>query len=251
MKNRTFFGCICFALIVMMLVSPAVAIVENREIPASSDPLERDSPENIAALKHHIAYIGESQEARMDGIISYISRIGGNDEAGRLREIRNDYMAAAASIPLMKTADRINDLRDDMCVQSGLFAEETQARMLISGGTQEGMREQVNIALKTFDLSLKNGTEPLWLAGERARLIVFDRESRERNFSIRNLKDQGIDTTIAEEISGRIDAKRTEMEAAVMTGGEEKIPVINTEIKSLNRQFRNTIAEYAAYRRSG
>jgi hypothetical protein len=249
--RTTAIRCTCLLLISLVLILPVSAIVENIEIPASRDLPDRDRPENIAALKNHNAYIGESQEARMIGVISYINSISGGTGAGKLQEIRSDYMAAAASIPLMNRSDRINELRDEMCIQSGRFAQETQGRMLIFNGTPDGMRETVNISLNAFDRSLDNGTEPLWLAGKNARIVIFDRESQERNYTLRNLKDEGYDVTGPEEISDRINAKRSGLESAAAMSDGEKILAINTELRSLNQQFRNSIAALRAIPKTG
>ncbi|WP_321504382.1 hypothetical protein [uncultured Methanoregula sp.] len=247
MDNRVIpVGCLCLILICLIVVPTVCAIVENIEVPASKDPLERDSPANIAALKLHAAYIGASQHARMDGVISYIDGIGGSDGAERLRQAEDDYMAAASSIPVVQTADQINDLRDDMHVQSRMFEEETHARLLFFNGTAEGMQASVNISVNAFDLSLKGMTDPLWLSEAGARIIVFDRESRERNYTMRTLAETGVDITRAQQISGRIDALRPKLEAVVLGSRDRTIFTINSDIKSLNRMYRNTIAEYRA-----
>lgn len=218
--------------------------MDGVEIPASTDPLDRDRPENIAALKSHIAYVGESQEARMNGVISYIDTIGGSAGAGKLRQIQDDYLAAAATIPVMQTADQINSLRDDMCVQSRLFAEETRAKMGMFNGKPDGMQKAVDTSMNAFDVSLNSMTDPLWLSRESARIVVFNRESQERNFTIRSLKDKGVDITQAQQISDQIDAKRSDLEAALRNNKDGAITKVNTGIKSLNQEFRNTVSTY-------
>jgi ribosomal protein L13E len=246
MKQRTISrGCLCLILAFLVLVPAACAIVENREIPASIDPPERDSPANIAALKQHAAYIGGSQQARMDGVIAYIETLGGSDNSERLRRVQNDYMAAAASIPAVGTADQIGDLRDEMRVQSGRFEEETHARLLFLNGTAEGVQEYVNISLTAFDLSMKDMTDPFWLSKTSARLVVFDHESRERNFTMRNLAEAGVDVRDARALAGGIDEMRPKFEAVVQQNNRYgTIFSLNSEVKSLNQKYRNTIDGY-------
>jgi len=228
----------------LFLVTAVCALMDGVEIPASTDPLDRDRPENIAALKSHIAYVGESQEARMNGVISYIDTISGSAGAGKLRQIQDDYLAAAATIPVMQTADQINSLRDDMCVQSRLFAEETRAKMGMFNGKPDGMQKAVDTSMNAFDVSLNSMTDPLWLSRESARIVVFNRESQERNFTIRSLKDKGVDITQAQQISDQIDAKRSDLEAALRNNKDGAITKVNTGIKSLNQEFRNTVSTY-------
>ena len=241
-------GILCFILFCLVLVPSVSAIVEYLEVPASSDPLARDSPENIAALKNHIAYIGGSQEARMDGVIAYIETAGGSTGIGNLRQIESDYMAAASTIPAMKTADQINSLRDEMCILSGHFAEETQARLLLFNGSSDEMQKHIAISINAFDLSLAGMTDPLWLSQTTARVTVFGRESAERNFTLRNFRENGIDINEAQMISERIDAIRPLLEGALRENKPETVLEINTKIKSLNQQYRNTLAGYRASR---
>jgi len=216
------------------------------EIPASSDPLYQDRPENIAALKTHIAYVGVSQEARMDGVIGYISNISGSAGIGKLQQIRDDYLSAAATIPLLNSSDDINSLRNDMCAQTRLFAEETQIQLVVFNGTPEAMRSTAAASVNAFELSFTSMTNPLWLSRDSARIVVFNRESEERNFTLNSLSQKGIDITRAREISEQIDAKRSEVEAALRDNHHGAILNVNTGIKSLNQQFRNTVGDYRA-----
>ncbi|MFA4878387.1 MAG: hypothetical protein WC586_13365, partial [Methanoregula sp.] len=171
--------------------------------------------------------------------------ISGMAGSEKLREIRNDYLAAAASIPVVLTADQINDLRDDMSVQSRHFEEETDLQLLFINGTREGMQGKVNTSLSAFDLSLEGMTEPFWLSEVSARVLVFDRESRERNFTLRSLTELGIDVRDAREISYRIDAMRPRLEAVLENSGRYgTIFSMNSEIKSLNQEYRDRVAGY-------
>ncbi|MFA4877421.1 MAG: hypothetical protein WC586_08405 [Methanoregula sp.] len=246
--HKRVFSIVCLLLIIgsLFLVTAVCAIVENIEVPASKDPLDRDRPENIAALKTHIAYVGESQDARMNGVITYVNNISGSAGVERLKQIQDDYLAAAASIPFMQTADRINALRDDMCTQTRLFAEETKMQVVTFNGTPEGMRETADASMKVFDLSFSSMTDPLWLSRENARIKVFTQESQERNFTLRSLSEKGIDITQARQISDQIDAKRADLEAALRNKQEQGMLQANTGIKNLNQQFRNTVAGYRA-----
>ena len=233
---------LCLILFCLVLIPPVSAIVEYLEVPSSSDPFDRDRPENIAALKNHIAYISGSQEARMDGVIAYIDTISRSTEIDDLRQIQADYMAAAATIPVMNTSDQITALRDEMCTLSGHFAQETQSRLLRCNGNSGEMQKRIAISINAFDLSLAGMTDPIWLSQPGARITVFGRESYERNFTLRSLKEKGFEMSGAQRVSERIDAIRLELEAAVLGNKAETVLEINTKIKSLTQQYRNTVA---------
>jgi len=236
-------GCLFLFISCFLLVSAVYAISNTMEIPASQDPLERDSPENLAALKSHIAYTSESQEARMSGVISYIERISDRQGIEKLHQIRNDYLAAAATIPVLPTADGINDIQGDMCKLSQQFAAETKSQIQFFNGTTDAMQESINVSEQAFDESMNNAPDPLWLSHDNARLKVFLRESRERTEILESLNKSSVDITEARAVSDRIDAKRPELETALHKR-DGSIGAVNTEIKSLNQQFRNTIAKY-------
>jgi hypothetical protein len=242
-KRNISLACLLLLIGSLFLVTAACAL-DPIDIPASKDPLDRDRPENIAALKTHIAYVGSSQEARMDGVIAYINNISGNAGIENLQQIRDDYLSAAASIPVMQTADQINGLRDDMCTRTRQFSDETKAQMILFNGTPEGIKQAADASVNAFDLSLNGMTNPLWLSRESARVTIFGRESQERNFTLRSLSDKGMDISQAQEISDQIDAKRSDIEAALRNQQGEAMTQANTAIKGLNQQYRNTISGY-------
>nr|WP_320162489.1 hypothetical protein [uncultured Methanoregula sp.] len=236
----------CLLLIIgsLFLATAVCALSDTIEVPVSNDTLDRDRPENIAALKTHIAYVGGSQEARMNGVIAYVNNISGSAGVEKLQEIRDDYLAAAASIPVMQTADQINALRDDMCAQSRLFADETKNQLVMFKGTPDGMRETADASMNAFDISFNSMTNPLWLSRQNARVTIFSRESQERNFTLTSLSEKGVDITQARQISAQIDAKRSDLEAALRSNQGDAITQINTGLKNLNQQFRNTVGDY-------
>jgi hypothetical protein len=243
-KRQVSLGCLCICLLGFVLVPAVCAISDTIEIPASRDTLERDSPQNIAALKDHIAYDGESQEARMDGVISYIDMIGDRDGVEKLQWIQDDYLAAASLITVMQTSDQITALRDDMSIQSRSFSEEAKLRITRLNGSPEGMRERVNESVNAFEFSLNGTSDYLWLSHENARIKVFNRESRQRNVTLQDLNEQGIDIAQARQISDQIDAKLPDLESALRNNRDGAAGRITTELRSLNQQFRNTVAEY-------
>ena len=64
----------------------------------------------------------------MEGVIQYIEQISGGMGSARLYQIQEDYLIAAPSIPVFRTANEINIAREEMRYQSLLFAEETNVK---------------------------------------------------------------------------------------------------------------------------
>lgn len=235
----------------ILLVSSAVIIPvsasvsdDTAPIPESRDLPAQDNPEAISALKTHIAYVGQSQDARMNGVISYIDRISDAKGSQTLREIRDDYLCIASSIPLMQTADDISEARLQMQQQSRLFAEETKAQIVIFDGNTTQMREHSTAAVQVMEESFVSLNRSLWLAKESARLTVFNRESEQRATILQNLSEQGVDVSRAAGISDQIDAKRSELKKALTDRSVPALLTVNAGIKPLNREFRKAVDDY-------
>ena len=63
--------------LVCALFTPVLAnlTTDGNPVPVSKDTLAQDNPELIGPLKTHVAYVGQTQDARMDGVIDYIDTI--------------------------------------------------------------------------------------------------------------------------------------------------------------------------------
>ncbi len=232
---------ICLLILTAVLVPVASAFGENKP-----QPLAENSPEIISALKNHIVYVGESQEARMDGIIRYIDVISNGAGNLDLEWIQEDYLTAASSIPLMYTAREINDAREEMGRQSLNFANAAQDQVVLFNGNFNIMRDYINDSMIALSDSFVPAKDPSWLARSSARLAVFNASSFERNTTISDFARQGIDVTKAREISDQIDAERTSLENALGHHTNVTIQSVNSNIKFLNQQFRNAILDYRA-----
>jgi hypothetical protein len=231
-----------------MIVPVPAAVSADVTLPASSDTLAKDNPEVIAALKTHVAYVGQSQDARMDGVIGYIDTISNGEGSHSLREIREDYLIIASSIPVMQTADDIAEARLGLQRQSRLFAEETRAQLLLFNGSTDAMREQAAKRVEAVENSATSLTDSLWLAKETARLTIFNRESEQREALLRGLSRQGIDVSRAANISQQIDAKRSDLQSALSARSVPALAAVNTGLRPLNAEFRKTVEEYRAGR---
>jgi hypothetical protein len=227
-------------------VSPVLASVsaDTTIIPQSRDTLAQDNPEFIRALKTHVAYVGQAQDARMDGVITYIDTISDGTGSGTLREIQEDYMAVASSIPVMQTADDIAGARAELQRQSRLFAEETKAQLVLFNGSTDTMRETASASMQSVEDSFTSLKNSLWLANETARLTVFNRESGQRAAVIRSLTKQGVDVTRASNISQQIDARRSDLEKALTDKSVRALVATNNGVRALNREFRTTVDGY-------
>ena len=229
-----------------VLLSPVFASViqDGTPVPMSKGTLAQNSPDLIGPLKNHVAYVGQTQDARMDGVIAYIDTISDATGTGSLREIQEDSMAVASSIPVMQTADDIAEARTELQRQSCLFAEETRLQMVTFNGSTDAMREKVSASMQPVEDSITRLKDSLWLAKDTARLTVFNRESQQRAEILRSLSKQGIDISRAENISRQIDARRSDVQAALSGKSVGALKTANQSIKQLNREFRTTVEGY-------
>ena len=228
-------------LVLTALLAPLASAVSN-----PPQPLAENSPEIISALKNHIVYVGESQEARMNGIIRYVDGISGGAGRMDLEWIQEDYLTAASSIPLMYTAHEINAARVEMGTQSLNFANAAQDQVVFFNGNFHTMKDYINDSMLALSASFDSARDPSWLGRGNARLAVFNASSFERNATLSDLAKQGIDVTRAREISGEIDAQRINLEHALGHRENVTIQAVNSDIKMLNQQFRNAILDYRA-----
>jgi hypothetical protein len=235
-------GCLLFLLVLVIL--PVTASVDSTVIPKSKDPLAQDRPDVIAVIKTHVAYVGEAQQARMDGVIHYIALISNDSGTSSLQEIRDDYMTTASSIPLMSTANEITEARNELQAQSRLFSEETKSQMITFNGSFDDLRGNISIPVRIVDDSFNGMKDALWLAKDSARLTVFNTESVQRSLLLDSLEKQGIDISKARNISEQIDAQRVALQKALVDNSAASLRTVNDGIKSMNREFRTAVQEY-------
>ncbi|NMB77471.1 MAG: hypothetical protein GYA23_00045 [Methanomicrobiales archaeon] len=229
-----------------LVISPAHARVtdEITPIPTSKDLPAQDNPELIGPIKTHVAYVGQTQDARMEGVISYIDVISNGSGSENLREIQADYLAVAASIPLMHTADDITEARAELQRQSRLFSDETKAQLVMFNGSSSAMRDVIAESVRTADSSITDLNDSLWLAQDTARLVVFKRESRERAVLLHVLNAQGVDISRAQNISDQIDSCKADLQNAMNSNSVAALKSVNGNVRLLTREFRSTISQY-------
>lgn len=227
-----------------IMVPALAAVAEDIVVPKSSDLPAQDDPVRLALLKNHIAYNGQVQDARMRGIIAYIDTISKGEGAGDLRNIRDDYLIAASSVPLMQTANDIKKAQDEMQQHTVAFSETTKMQLATFGGNTTVMRGEADDAEESFEKLIRNKNESLWLADDSARLSIFNRESRERTNMLRSLKKQGVDVALAKNLSEQIDAQRPELRKIIANKSLPAFEVLNAGITIQNREFRKVLGEY-------
>jgi len=239
---------VCLVLLLMVSSVPASAV--TTAVPAGNINIVDNSanltPDLVPSLKLHAAFLGQDQEARMDGVIAYIGNISSGKGTTGLQQIEDDYLAAASTIPLMTTDDQIASARDAMKAQTQLFSDETNARLLMFNGSIDDMRASIASSEQAADASFRSINASLWLARDSARLTLFDADSGQRAFLLRNLDKQGINTALARNISDRIDAQRSGIQDALINNSAESLLAANTNIRSLTREFRTTVADLQA-----
>jgi hypothetical protein len=212
----------------------------------SQNYLSKDDPQIIASLKSHIVYIGESQQARMNGVIRYADSISNGSGVDDLQWIQEDYLMAASSIPLMYTSDQITSARTEMQAQSVRFADESANQLVMFNGNVDSMRAFINDSMLGFDDSFNDPNHTPWLTTARARLTVFNESANDRNVTLSVLRAQGVDVTQAEKISEEINAEHTELMGVLTHKSDLTIEQFNSKVKILNQDFRNAVREYRA-----
>lgn len=234
--------------VLLMLIAPSVSAAVNPDtIPRSTAPDHADRPEAILLEKTHIAYVACDQDTRMNGIIRYIEIISNGTGAWRLRQIRDDYLVTASSIPLMQSSAEIEKARDSLGTCAREFSEETQSQMLLFNGSATRMQACVRSMANAS--AVRNADNPdgeLWLKNESSRLLLFNRESSDRKRIIADLGKQGANTTLIRNISLQIDAQRPNIQGALMNKSSTALLSTNVVIKDLNREFRSTVADTRA-----
>ena len=225
------------------LVPVAGASTQGTNQSTSGNTVIQDSAELISPLKMHVAYIGKTQQARMDGVISYIDGISNGTRTAGLRQIEEDYLTATFPVPVLRTVDEITQAREEMRHQSILFSDETNAQMAKLNGSIADMRSSINAAVDPVE-SYSSVQYSTWLASETTRSMVFNQSKERRTASLTDLSLHGMDVSYPENLSAQIDTRQAAFEDALLKNRDKDVLSINGELKILKQQFRATLEEY-------
>ena len=241
--NRLVIIRVSFCLLcVLSVISPIVsALPDTTAQSASQNTIIQDNAGILSTLKKHVAYIGKTQQARMDGVIQYVDRISEGTGSARLQQIQEDYLMAAFSVPIMRSVDEINTAREEMRRQSILFADETNAMIVMFNGTTEEMRENANSNMQTIEGRFNTIMYSSWLASETTRLTVFNQSTERRSAILDTLSAHGIDISQARNLSDQIEAQHSSLENALLQNRDGALQSITSGLKHLNQQFRNEV----------
>lgn len=235
---------LCLLCVISLFVPIVGALSDSTAQSGSQNTIIQDNAELLSSLKMHAAYIGKIQQARMDGVIQYIDQISGGTGSAHLQQIQEDYLMAAFSIPIMRTVDEINTAREEMRQQSILFADETNTQIMMFNGTTDEMRANANSNMAVIENTFNSIMYSSWLSSETTRLTVFNQSSERRNAILGTLNTQGLDISLAQNLSDQIDEQHSELENALLQNRDEALLSITGGLKQLNQQFRNTIENY-------
>ena len=232
-------------LFLSMLSGPvAAAVTPGSSLSDSPGYFIQDSAQKISPLKMHIAYIGKTQQARMDGVITYIDRISGGTGTASLRQIQENYLIAAFPVPVMRTVEEITEAREEMQRQSILFVDETNAQLAMFNGSRADMQSSAEAAVHPVEESYNCVKYSSWLASQTTRSQVFNQSSARRTAILKDLTQQGMDVTYPESLSARIDAQHAELENALLKNQDGTLLSINSGLRLLKEQFHTTIDGY-------
>lgn len=227
-----------------LCVPLAGAVTQSSDQSGSQRYVIQDSAELISPLKMHIAYVGKTQQARMDGVITYIDRISGGSGTSGLRQIQEDYLIAAFPVPVMRTVEEITEAREEMRHQSELFVDETNTQLVIFNGSNADMRASAEAALHPVEESFTCLKYSSWLSSQTTRSMVFNRSSERRRATLDDLSLYGMDVTYPKTLSTQIDARHAELENALLQNHDEELLSLNSGIRLLKKQFRTTVLGY-------
>ena len=228
----------------VLFVPLAGAVPQSTDQPGSQSNINQDSAEHISPLKMHIAYVGKTQQARMDGVITYIDRISGGTGTAKLRQIQEDYLTAAFPVPVMRTVEEITQAREEMRHQSILFVDETNAQLAMFNGSTTEMQTSAEASLHPVEESYNCLKYSSWLASQTTRFMVFNESSDRRTAILDDLSLHGMDVTYPKILSTQIDAQHDELENALLQNQDRRLLSINSGLRLLKQQFRSTVVGY-------
>jgi hypothetical protein len=227
----------------LAIIFPVAVAGEYTSVPQSTVLVNNDNPEMISVLKSHTAYVGVTQQARMNGVIGYIDRISNGAGTTNLRWIQDDYLAAASSIPLLYTCDEITTARQEMRTQSIRFLDETNTQMAAFNGKEADLKASSDVTETDAETTFARMPDSVWLIKGSARLAAFNTSAEKRASLLLTLTGKGVDITEIRKLSDQIDAKRSEMLVVVVKNQDGAIFSLNSGIARLNSQFRSTVDE--------
>lgn len=227
-----------------LFVPLAGAVTQSTGHSGSQSSVIQDSAELISPLKMHIAYVGKTQQARMDGVITYIDRISGGTGTAGLQQMEEDYLTAAFPVPVMRTVEEITEAREEMRRQSILFADETNVQLAVFNGSTADMRSSAEAALHPVEESYNCLKYSSWLASQTTRFKVFNQSSERRTAILDDLSLHGVDVTYPKTLSMQIDAQQVELENALLQNQDGVLLSINSGLRLLKQQFRITVEGY-------
>jgi hypothetical protein len=227
-----------------LFVPLAGAVTPSADQSGSQSSVIQDNAELISPLKMHIAYVGKTQQARMDGVITYIDIISGGTGTAGLRQIQEDYLMAAFPVPVMRTVEEITEAREEMRRQSILFVDETNAQLTMFNGSYADMQTSAEASLHPVEESYNCLKYSSWLASKTTRFMVFNQSSERRMAILDDLNLNGMDVTYPKTLSTQIDAQHDELENALLQNQDRRLLSINSGLRLLKQQFRSTVVGY-------
>jgi hypothetical protein len=228
----------------MLLILPACAEQAVTFTPEGQDYAYEDRPEVLSVLKAHVTYIGEFQQARMDGVIRYIDCISNGAGVQELKWIKEDYLVSASSVPLIYTSAEINEMRKEMSRQAELFSFTYNTLLGVFNGNSNDMEAYINDSFRAHEEAALNASEPSWLTFGTGRMIMFNRSAEYRQALLEEMQTRGIDISDAQKISEGIAEERYALEGILTSRSNECIIAFNGRIRIETQKFRDVIRGY-------
>jgi hypothetical protein len=190
---------------------------------------------NVPASQAQLLWLAAREDAGMQATIGYIGSVNGS--TGTLSSIREDFVNCRESISLAATPVDIRNGLTDLRRITESFRGETDARLREAGGNPEILRELVKAA-PSGNPVVTRAEDQYWETRMHQGLSDLDQWAGQAESTITQLKENGYETTSAQEKLTEITTMRSTLETAFRTRND-------TDIDQARKTIHDATVEYA------
>jgi predicted nucleic-acid-binding protein len=214
---------------IMLLLGMAVPGVAAAPLSGAEEPI--DIGEHVALAKAVVAYWSTLEEARMDGVIGYITGISAGAGAGMLPDLRAEFAGTADSVPGMTTMEEIKTAREKMKGTLQEFRAGTANLMKQYNGDVSALKAAVNASVESQADILAALRAAVWEARGTHRMDTFDRHVARAEEILAKLSARGVDVTAAQAALDTVKADRPALESAFASGDKAALKTALEQVK--------------------
>jgi hypothetical protein len=190
-----------------------------------------------------IALFAAVVDAKMEGTITYIGQIDGDNGTGDLTGLRGEFNTTAAGMVNDTTKAEFRADQAELLQIRKEFRNETRDLMDQYDGNRSELQAEVRDSLAAHNDTLSdlrgNGSG----AREIAMLAVYDRRTEAGNDRLDALGDRGLNISEPRKTLDEIEGQRPLIESAFDTGNRGEIKAGLGEIRDLSKEFRQEVRE--------